>query len=682
MVMDNCPNETDVVVQSADSRSLVGPSSVGKDDEFIGHVEGVADGSEIGSSDVATGDLADKAWSQGLSEPEVVEQAPTAPAEGVRLKPGLKPETIGSLVVGHARDEVEEELKGFLPAPHRLASPVLESSWTGVQTELWPPLGEARSEVERLSVEAGAPGAILVEQGRAAVVKLVEDPKVAAECLWSDSWVEAHLAAEEESQRLRLKIAVEVESLRAEAQIDAQAAAEEEFRRIRHEIAVEAELLRAEAAAKAALLIERGKAAAAKLMEEAKVEAEVLVSHLRHEAVADIERLRGEIGYERQRLLGESRTEANTRALAILDNKAAGEAERLKPEALSGSNREGEPEVEAVARPPWPQHRRRPTRRQFIRRRLVAVVIVTASIGATVYAISRLDGRSRQSGTRGAVTLNIAGSHKKGTALSPPPPLVEPGGGQTLFPSHRLVAFYGLPADPVLGVLGDAPPEAMFVQLAQTAALYATPGTVVVPTYELIAFAAQTAPGPNGAYSAELPSSQIDSYLKAVQVHDGMLILDIQPGRASLLDEAKALKPWLVKPDVGLALDPEWELGPGQLPGTKIGHTTATEINQVSAWLQNLTIRNHLPQKLLMIHQFRPDMVLDKQAVTAAPDVAIVFNMDGFGSPAEKLSIYEMLAADPRWWLGYKLFYKRDQPLQTPAQVLALVPTPQVIDYG
>jgi hypothetical protein len=36
-----------------------------------------------------------------------------------------------------------------------------------------------------------------------------------------------------------------------------------------------------------------------------------------------------------------------------------------------------------------------------------------------------------------------------------------------------------------------------------------------------------------------------------------------------------------VQPDVGLALDPECELAPGQLPDRQIGQTTAAEIDQV-----------------------------------------------------------------------------------------------------
>lgn len=311
----------------------------------------------------------------------------------------------------------------------------------------------------------------------------------------------------------------------------------------------------------------------------------------------------------------------------------------------------------------------------MVRRLVVGVTVLAAfgAIGLGYYGFTRSTPAGQPPLAAGAVPARVA------TTVPPPPS--EPGGGQTLFPSHRLVAFYGAPSSPKLGVLGTAPPEALWSRLAVAAAPFASAGSVVVPAYELIAFGAQRAPGANGSYAAELPAAQIDSYLQVVHAHGGMLILDIQPGRGSLLADAQALEQWLIQPDVALALDPEWELAAGQRPDQQIGHTTAAEINGVSAWLEQLTVAHHLPQKLLVVHQFRPDMVENKPAVGSQPDLAIVFNMDGFGSTANKLSVYQSLAADTRWTLGYKLFYDRDRPLQTPTQVLALVPQPQLVEY-
>jgi hypothetical protein len=221
----------------------------------------------------------------------------------------------------------------------------------------------------------------------------------------------------------------------------------------------------------------------------------------------------------------------------------------------------------------------------------------------------------------------------------------------------------------------------MWSQLASAAAPYATAGVSVIPSYELIAYTAQAKPGPAGLYTTRISNRDLDTYASVVKAHGGMLILDIQPGLSGFLADAKTLSAWLERPDVGLALDPEWEVSPGQIPGEVIGHTTAAEINQVSAWLSQLAAAHHLPQKLLLIHQFTRSMVGDKAEVVRRAHVAIAFNMDGFGPPSSKRSVYRILARDRRWALGYKLFYERDTPLETPAQVLALRPPPDIVEY-
>lgn len=251
----------------------------------------------------------------------------------------------------------------------------------------------------------------------------------------------------------------------------------------------------------------------------------------------------------------------------------------------------------------------------------------------------------------------------------------------TLFPHDRIVAFYGEPGAPELGVLGDASPAQMWPKLAAQAAAYARPGTTVLPAYELIAFVAQASAGGDASYTTKVSDATIASTLRVVRRHHGLLILDIQPGRTSFLADAVALAPWLIQPDVALALDPEWELQAGQIPLQQIGHTTAGEINAVSAWLRRLVIAHHLPQKLLVVHQFDSFMVQNKAAVAIRSQIALTFNMDGFGTQAQKLGKYKMLAADSLDYLGLKLFYDRDAGLYTPAEVLAIKPAPNLIEY-
>ena len=297
----------------------------------------------------------------------------------------------------------------------------------------------------------------------------------------------------------------------------------------------------------------------------------------------------------------------------------------------------------------------------YWRRRLLAAVIVVVAFSLVGFGVRQIVALA--SGSPAAISSRHAGPP------APPRPTYEPGGGRSLFPSHRLVAFYGTPGLPTLGVLGDAPPEQMWPKVVSAAVPFARPGATVVPAYELIAFAAQAAPEASGNYTLRLTDAQIESYLQVVRAHGGMLILDIQPGLSSFLDDARTLAPWLNQPDVGLALDPEWELAPEQRPGQVVGHTSGVELNQISAWLQQLTTAHNLPQKLLLIHQFNLEMVQDKAAVNPEPDVALTFNMDGFGKPKDKISVYNLLAVDQRWHLGYKVFYQRDTPVQAPTDV-------------
>lgn len=277
-------------------------------------------------------------------------------------------------------------------------------------------------------------------------------------------------------------------------------------------------------------------------------------------------------------------------------------------------------------------------------------------------------------------TMAIPTTTSTSTTTTIPAPS-EPGGGSTLFPDKRVVAFYGAPNGGSLGVLGEATPQTMWPKLIAQANQYQQPGVQILPAYELITYVAQGSPQPDGTYSKRLSNSEIQQYLDVVKAHDGMLILDIQPGRGNFLNDAKTLTTFLEQPDVALALDPEWQVDSTHIPGQVIGNTTAAEINQVSAWLQQLTTTNHLPQKLLLIHQFNSAMVQDKQAVQAEPNLAIVFNMDGFGTWKAKLSSYQMLSADNKFQLGFKLFYRQDVPLESPPSVLALNPVPVVIEY-
>lgn len=256
-----------------------------------------------------------------------------------------------------------------------------------------------------------------------------------------------------------------------------------------------------------------------------------------------------------------------------------------------------------------------------------------------------------------------------------------PRGGRKLFPADRVVAYYGTDTAPALGVLGHSSPEGIWPQLAAAAAAYSSTGRKVLPAYELIVTVADGVPGPSGLYRSRTNPSTIDSYLAAAKRHDALLILDVQPGRGDFASETRWLAPWLKDPNVALALDPEWRMSPGQIPGQVIGSVSAQEINQVSAWLSGIVEQYNLPQKLLLVHQFTVDEITDKAALISHPRLAMTINMDGFGSRAEKLAKYRIFRADTRFPMGMKLFYRQDVDMWAPAEVSALRPTPSVIEY-
>jgi len=187
--------------------------------------------------------------------------------------------------------------------------------------------------------------------------------------------------------------------------------------------------------------------------------------------------------------------------------------------------------------------------------------------------------------------------------------------------------------------------------------------------------------GDDGLYSARQPAAVIRRYLRAARKIKALLLLDIQPGASDFFTEARRLERWLREPDVGLALDPEWRVQAGQVPGQVIGRVDSREVNAVTAWLPNLAKERELPEKLVVIHQFTDDMV-DDTTLKARDRLQIVLNADGFGTAPVKKSKYDAFTRRaPGFEPGFKLFYEEDVGLMTPRQVLALRPPPDFVVY-
>lgn len=260
-----------------------------------------------------------------------------------------------------------------------------------------------------------------------------------------------------------------------------------------------------------------------------------------------------------------------------------------------------------------------------------------------------------------------------------------PGGGQVIFPGRRLVALYGHPGTAGLGVLGEQGIQESIIRAQEIAADYEPfSPEPVVPAFEIIATVASSSAGGDGDYSAEASVEQLRPWVERAGEEGVYVVLDLQPGRADFLDQAKVYEDLLRMPHVGLALDPEWRLTETQVPLGQIGQVEADEVNSVIDWLADLTTQDKLPQKLLVLHQFRLSMLQDEGEIELGRDqVQVLIHMDGQGAPHLKDETWRSVvgAAPEGVPFGWKNFYDEDVPMLTPQETMAKEPTPLMISY-
>jgi len=253
---------------------------------------------------------------------------------------------------------------------------------------------------------------------------------------------------------------------------------------------------------------------------------------------------------------------------------------------------------------------------------------------------------------------------------------------ESLLKDHLLVTLYGNPRSALMGALGEQAGEARAKRLKTQAAAYqAVTSIPVLAAYHLVATVAQCTAGNDGMWRRRETSDVIEALLAEARAHGFRLILDIQPGHSTVAEEVQALARYLKEPDVDLALDPEFSMAECEVPGKQTGQMTAADVNTALDMLERVIRGGNLPPKLLIVHQFRLDMLPDKPKIRTSTLVDVVLDMDGFGSQSLKLSSYRAVMRQPLAFAGIKLFYKQDVNLFTPAQVLALTPRPSVIVY-
>ncbi|WP_409186609.1 hypothetical protein F9C11_21195 [Amycolatopsis sp. VS8301801F10] len=286
-------------------------------------------------------------------------------------------------------------------------------------------------------------------------------------------------------------------------------------------------------------------------------------------------------------------------------------------------------------------------------------------------------GASACGGPSAAQMLAPPAAAKAASAPPPRPP--------NALATSRLIGFCGAPGSRALGEMtGDL--QAAGRKLARQIQAFPQ-DRPMTPVVELVATTAHPSPGADGMYRSRCADQTVRDYLDEARALKGMLLLNIQPGRADFLPEVQAYEHWLTEPDVGVALDPEWAVEPGDVPGRKFGRTTGTELDGVAAYLGSLAQRAHLPDKVMVYHQVAASVVRDEASLRPHPGVSVVKVVDGIGSAAAKTATWKtLMKTKPVHVLpGFKLFFhedtRRGNPLMTPAEVLALTPTPAYVVY-
>ena len=252
-----------------------------------------------------------------------------------------------------------------------------------------------------------------------------------------------------------------------------------------------------------------------------------------------------------------------------------------------------------------------------------------------------------------------------------------------VFEDQRIIAYYGNHLTPLLGVLGETGPEAAVDRVNAAAAPFDAPDKRAVGAFEMIVTVAQRSAGFDGNFSHPSNLDDVAHWIDIAEANGLYVILDIQPGTSDFLTESVRYESLLMRPNVGLALDPEWRMRPGQVPGTVVGQVSAAEVNQVSAWLSDLVVENNLPEKIFMIHQFQERMITSRDDLIDRPGLATVIHADGFGGREIKLATYDRIQVQSPFYNGFKLFIDEDTRIFQPADVLNFTdhPVPDFVSY-
>jgi hypothetical protein len=254
-----------------------------------------------------------------------------------------------------------------------------------------------------------------------------------------------------------------------------------------------------------------------------------------------------------------------------------------------------------------------------------------------------------------------------------------------LFLNNDIIAFYGHPSSPNMGILGRYELPELNTHLNALAAEYNTANGGRGVRKALYIIYGTVHPKGEIGY---IPDAILQTYIRFALERGMLIFIDHQIGRYDPLESLTMMLPYLHYPNVHLALDPEWRT---DKPMQHIGSISGEEINEAQKIMAEYLAKYRLQgERMLVIHQFHYSMIKDRSDIrTGYEQVTLVHCSDGFGGPALKRSTYSYNALAKNMPVkGFKLFYNfnipgagYDDPLLRPEEVFALNPRPYLVMY-
>ncbi|WP_188522327.1 hypothetical protein [Isoptericola cucumis] len=156
-------------------------------------------------------------------------------------------------------------------------------------------------------------------------------------------------------------------------------------------------------------------------------------------------------------------------------------------------------------------------------------------------------------------------------------------------------------------------------------------GELVVPTLVVTASASSGSPGEDGDWVDEEELDTLRPLVAAARDEGVYVLLDIGAGAAPLVEEVRHVEPLLRAGGVGVSVHPEGRIGDGVQ--TTSHEVPVAEVQDVVDHLAGVVTGEGLPPAMLVVHQTRPESVVDRAELRPVPQVETVVLADRTGGP-------------------------------------------------